>query len=686
MKMKDTIIYFVALLFLVSCKRKLNDVSWNSEVVAPLVTTSLTIEDLIKEDTNFVSSGKEITFVYNTVIEPFGLRLDTLITLGLERFKKTVKLETLELPEQNVSDTVYLGEVASGIGFGLGDGSNFPSWLFNQFPAISLGEQTVDFSQFLTSAQLSSGDLKLEIENRLDFVIEEMILKVSNEQDDYLILDKTINNLLPGETLTIEEDLFALMGGNPLEGKLTVEVPIIKFRAKDGALNVNVDYTDFFRYEMSITNIMVTEAIAVFQDQEVLNSPDTTSLQDMGDVVLTGALIDTGFVNVRAYNTIDAILDFNYDLIGLTKNGNSFSIIETLPASGDIEKDIPFIGYYLYLKGHPNPDSADIFNAFYSELVGNIRSTADKVDISLQDSIDIDLGFDNIKARYVEGYLGQDTFSLKTGVKVDAWNDFPLEGVDFKTINLTLFLENGLGVPGELIIKELLAINTKTNETEKINNVRASIAKAIEVDKELTAVETEVKINGATKLINIQPDSLVINFEIITNPNGNTGSYDNFIERVSYIRPSAKIEIPFELNAQGFTLNDTVDFSVSDFTIPDLLRDEKLVMLIDNNIPASGTIKAAFLNAGGGIIDEITTDGAFLSPSVGIDGEAIDIKRSSFVFDMPTARLEKILKAKKIVYEVNFSSSSVIDFVKIFSDNSLTVTLVGDVGLNIETK
>lgn len=684
MKMKQIIICFTVLAFLASCKRNLKDVSWDTEVVAPLLTTSLTIEDLIKDDSNFVRSGKEISFVYRETIEPLGLNLDTLITLGVKRFEKTVNLETLELPEQKISDTIFLGDIAAGIG--AGDGSSFPAFFFNALPGTSFPPQTVDFSQFLSSAKLSSGDLRLEIENQLDVVIQEITLKVSNEGDGYVILDTTLKDILVGEMRVIEKKMVELMKGNPIEGKLQVEVPYIKFRAKAGASTVVIDYQDYIRYDMSLTDMMVTEATAIFQNQEVLNSPDTTGLQGMGDVVLIGALIDTGYVNVKAYNTVDAIMDFEYDLIGLTKNGSSFGITETLQAKDSVVKDIEFVDYYLYLKGHPHPDSMEILNTFYSQIVGNIRSTSSKVHISLEDSIDIDLGFDNIKPKYVEGYLGQDTFSFTTGVELDAWSEFPLEDVDFKSIDLRLFLENGLGIPGRLIIKELKAINSSTGEVKSVQNITKDITRAIEFNKKLTAVETEIVISGATELINIKPDSLMIDFEIITNPNGNDGSYSNFLERVTTIRPSAKIEIPFELSTKGFTLNDTVDFPVSSFQIPDLLRDEKLVMIIDNNIPASGIVKATFLNASGGIIDEIATPKQFVSPSVNSEGEAIDVKRSSFVFEMPKARLEKIVRAQKVVYSVNFSTSSMIDFVKILSDNTLKVTLIGDAGVHIETK
>ena len=71
-----------------SCKRNLKDVSWDAEVVAPLVTTSLTIGDLIKDDTNFVQSGKEISFVYNQPLESINLNLDSLVGLGVRSFKR----------------------------------------------------------------------------------------------------------------------------------------------------------------------------------------------------------------------------------------------------------------------------------------------------------------------------------------------------------------------------------------------------------------------------------------------------------------------------------------------------------------------------------------------------------------------------------------------------------------------
>ncbi len=682
--MKKIAIYIVALVLLVSCKRNLKDVSWDVEAIAPLLTSSLTIEDLIKDDSNFVKSGKEISFVYKQSIEPIGLKIDTLITLGVEDFLKTVKLETLTLPEQRISDTVFLRDVGPGIG--VGDGSSFPAFFFNVLPATSLPSQEVDFSQFLTSATLTSGDLKLEIENQLDVVIETMVLKVSNKGDGYVIINDTLKNVQHGETRSINKDLVQELNGNPIEGKLNVEIPYIKFTSKPGVTQVFIDYDNFVRFDMSITDVQVSEATAVFQAQKVIDNPDTSSLSGMGDVILTGALIDTAIIQVKASNTVDAILDFTYDLTGAIKDGQPFSINETLPAKGSINKPYPFYGYYLYLKGNPAPGSEIIRNTFYSEIVGFIRETTNQVNLSLSDSIDIKLGFDKIKAKYVEGYLGSDTFGFKTSVAVDAWDDFPLEDVDFKTIDLNLFLENGLGVPGRLTIKELKAKNSKTGETKSITTIVKDIARADEVNKKLNPVETEIQIAGATDLINIKPDSLVLDFEIITNPGGNDGSYSNFLERVSYVRPSARIEIPFELNTKGFSLKDTVDFDVNDFQVPDLLRDEKLMMIIDNNIPASGTVKATFLNASGGIIDEIVTAKQFVSPSVNAEGEAIEVKRSSYVFEMPKTRLEKIVKAKKVVYTVNFSTSTMIDFVKILSDNSLKVTLIGDAGIHIETK
>ncbi len=691
MKLIDKISYLLmAWLILSACQKDFKDVSWETEIIAPLITGEMSIENLVKTDTTFVQNGKDLSFVYKQDIHPILLNLDTIIEIGTKPFEKTIKLQTLELASQEFNNQITLGDIISSLPTPIADGTAIPSFFLGAGINVPpLPAQSIDFSNFITSAVLTKGDLNIEIENQLPLDLAEIRITIRNSSSGILLFQKTYNNIKSRKTSSFTEDLAQELNGQAIEGKLDITIDNVHLTLPTGFVgNILINYADFLRFKVGISNIKVSSATAIFPAQDVVDFQDTTRLTDVGDVELLWTDIDKGTVKVSAYSTIPTKMFFTYKIISAIKNGQTFVVDTILPAApgngtaDSVVANFYFNEYHLDLTGDPlGLGNGSLFNTFFSSLVGHIDSTGQQISMSLQDSIFILIQVTKIKPQNIKGYAGQDTFSITEGVHFEGLDQFSADEIKFKNVNFKLTIENGFVIPAQLHVKTLTAYNTKKGTQASVSGITHPILPALENNKIITPVTTEIEIPNTAALISIQPDSLVYDFEIITNPNGNTPPYSNFAQKITAITPKAIIEIPLEMNVKGFYLSDTADFAINQIDIPDILKNEKIYLLLDNSIPASGNLNIIFMNDNYDIIDSLSTSKSFLSPAVDVNGVSVETARSSYVFDMPKARLHKILNAAHIKYDVKFNTSDMIEYVKIQSDNTIKITLVGDVGL-----
>ena len=78
------------------------------------------------------------------------------------------------------------------------------------------------------------------------------------------------------------------------------------------------------------------------------------------------------------------------------------------------------------------------------------------VSLSLNDTLTLEVKVENLEVDYIEGYLGQQTSSIGPQALDFSYNqDLPFESLNFERIDVGISFENEIGVPAQLIIKQL---------------------------------------------------------------------------------------------------------------------------------------------------------------------------------------------------------------------------------------
>jgi hypothetical protein len=656
--------------------------SWNTDIKAPLVKSSLTIANIIRDTSAFRTDADNSIIMVNRS-EVYNLNVDSLVKLQVVPFQKNVKLSTLKLNSQTIVRPVTLGELARAMqadGDPMGDFilNSHGQWIF--FPGmnnLTAGPMDVDINQFFEYAELLTGTMDIKIENKLPVNITNVEFELRNKNLGDQIAHETFSNLNKNTSQSRSVDL----AGKTIEGNLIVNVLDMDL----GSGFAQIDTNDAIIITLTVKNVTVQSATAIFPAQNVIDEESETSFL-LSEVQLKEAVILNGMVEAEAYSTAEDTVYFTYSIPSAKKNGVPFvmnTVIPPAPPGGTKYAyfSADFSGYTMDLTGKPGHDTV---NTFYSHLVGRIEYTGKKVNLSLSDSLFVEVRLVNAVPSYVRGYLGRDTIDVGSGsVSIDVFKNIESGTLNFESVKLKAIVENGLGIPGEYQINSIQAVNTKTGQTQTLN-ISPSGPVAAATDNPYTAATTILDLsNGsnAIDLLNILPDKINYNVRLITNPAGFT-SYNDFAYSGSSLKPLIEMEIPLSLFAENLVLSDTADFISDNFQTT--VNSGSFSIHVDNGFPLNGDLKLYFLDNNGVVIDSVVSSGTILAAPVDATNKVTGKRFSKITFHVDNNRMQTILRSRKIVFKVKFSTEPGSTFLKIYSDYSIDFKLTGDFNYTIK--
>jgi hypothetical protein len=666
-----------------SCKKILERPSWNTNVTAPLIKTSLGIGDIIKDTAFIKNPDNSISIVENKRLYSFGI--DSLVKLEVDPYIKTLKLNSLKLDSQVVTRRITLGEIARQLTASSNSSNRLIGYVIlgNQgqtvsvpaFSNITAGPFPIDISQYFQTADLLTGTMTVKVTNGLPLTIQNLSYDIRNGSSNSLVTSNTFTNLQPQTSQTDTTNL----AGKTVEGNL--KVAITDMDVNSGT--VLIDTNNALVVRISITNITVSAATAVFPAQEVINDHNNVPLIGMKDVQLKEAKIRKGSIDVKATSTIDEPVYFTYTIPGVTIGSDSFVISSRVPPNTDTSMTVDISGYHIDLSGKKFQDTV---NSIYNSIIGNLRYTGKIESLSLNDSIRIEVTFSNIEPSYVRGYLGQDTINIGTpgnpsSVSFSLFDKIESGTLNFESVKFSLVVHNGIGVNGEVNINQITA-QRKSGTPLDLQNVLPIANHLIPAatDNPLKAAIDTINLSppasNAVALLNLLPDKISYQGQAILNPSGFSG-YNDFAYSGSPIEPYLQLELPLSMIANDLVLADTVDFNGADHE--SAIKDGNFTIHIENGFPLKGDLKLYFLDAGGLVLDTLVSTGSIL-PAPITGAKATGKAYSKVPFHVSEAQLNNILRSKKMIFKVKFSTQPAVPgtFVKIYSEYEIDFKLVGE--------
>ena len=168
--MKNRLSFLLLLIYFVissSCKHELETPSWDVDIITPIVTTQVTIDQInIKDSLLEIQSNDSglVSLVFENNLS--DINFDSLINIDTEVPGKTERLDSINFPTINISDTITLGDLISTIPLGT---ILFPNGGTASIPAIpnAINSDTfnINASEYFETMTLIDGVLIFEIKN-----------------------------------------------------------------------------------------------------------------------------------------------------------------------------------------------------------------------------------------------------------------------------------------------------------------------------------------------------------------------------------------------------------------------------------------------------------------------------------------------------------------------------------------
>jgi hypothetical protein len=669
--MKNILLISLIILLLFACKHELERPTWDVDMIVPLAHSQMNINDMLS-DSNLNIVENEEGFVSLVFQQEFiDMNLDTLIKIDAIADEQTHTLDSASFNDVVITDTATIGETIIDIPFGT---LLFPDGSSNSIPAIAnvANEDTIniDASEYFETMTLYKGMLIIEIMNGYPTDLSNMSLSLINTSNQNLIATFSFPIIPTGTTVSDSVSI----AGQTMDENLLAILHNMDINPSNGPVLIN--YSDAVIITITIADIGITEATAIFPEQQLTETIKEHSF-DMGGAQIKEIGIKSGTVTIYVLSTLPNG-KMIYNIPSLKKNGLSFTSGEMLiPEATNTDLtafEFDFQGYVLDLTGQDGRLGGDTINTIYTEAYTFIDSTGELETINYTDSFYSYIEFD-ITAEYAKGYLGQDTIEFGPETKeLTLFNKINADIFDLEKADLKIKFENFIGADAVIQINNFGTSNSNTTVLAGIDqngntiigyNYTINRASLSGNELPISPSMTEIIID-ADEMLEILPDRINTKATFYINPNGQA-SVDDFLYPEYPIKASINMEIPLSFIAKNLTLIDTTEISISN---QEDLEIDQLFITIKNGLPLDANLKLVLLDNQNLVIDTLLAGTTILAASTDANNLVNQINTTSIQMDYTNFN-----NVKKLISIASFNSTPINEFISIYNNYTIDVTL-----------
>jgi hypothetical protein len=696
--MNKTFVFLLLLLAtFTACKFDPKDgLNWDQNLVAPILKSRVGLADALT-DSSVVQTNDDnsLTVVFRDTL--VDLALADYLQVPDTHFAAQITLNSITLATDTLVRDITLGELLLQL---CNQGNALACTLYYDYggqpapfsiPPMNVASGTevaIDASQFFDEAVLINGWMDVVIENHLIMDIDSVsfILRNDSIYQDTLIA-KTMGPIPVHATLQESSNL----AGKRVESHMAA---ILENIAIDGIpFGTILDLNSYLRLMIIVRDLKASSATAVFPAQTVIDDYSRINYQFDNGMLITKLRTKSGLLHIEAISTIKDTIAFEYTLPTAIKNGQPVRVSDRLepspfgPATANIDFDL--IDYYIDMT--LNGDSV---NLFPYKLVGKLLYSGNKNTMDLTDSIDLDYGLYNIIPNYIEGYLGRSTFNFKDTIQLDFFRSILGGTLDLADPKVTMTISNSIGVDGELNIRQMDAINTRTQQTVGLTGSLMSRPTEVRGPRLpnvgqtiVTPIVLSPNNSNIRPFISLLPDRIEFDMDVWVNKNGNPAQLDNFATDQSRIAAFLDIEVPLHGITDHLTLQDTVAINLSQTTIPKGVESGNLKLVASNQFPFDADVQVYFTDFSGVVFDSLFTKAAHLAAGImDVNGYVTVPTTSEWVafFDQPKfTRLKQ--RGQQAIVRFSLSTKPNGTPVKLYTTYGIDFHVVGDFGLHVGT-
>ena len=312
------------------------------------------------------------------------------------------------------------------------------------------------------------------------------------------------------------------------------------------------------------------------------------------------------------------------------------------------------------------------------------------ISIAASDEITLELRFAQPEFAAIFGDFGIDRVEVqRDSILISAFDEFGEDGLTLNDPSITMDFKNTFGIEFGVNLENVSAIDsdnsTLTLEGSVVDNPQFIDAPNItQLGSSVASSFSIVKTNSnIDELINSTPNKIVFEVEGTSNPAG-SDNLSNYLLDTSYLEIVTSVEIPLDLQMDGFSKE--FELSVSGEDVEDL-DSLKVNVSVINEIPFNGFLDMSFRDADGNTLYTISQIALIESPQVGPDGRTTEALTTNSSVTLDNEGIEAFLNSTDVVATMSIftlghdSNQSV----KVFSDYRLEIYLTaeGKVSINL---
>ena len=668
--MQRLITFFLALLIVGSCKKDIESPSWDIDIIFPISHSKIDINNIVSDSNISIENNQ--SGIANLIFqqELLNINLDTLVKIDAIADEQTHTLDSASFEDVEIIDTATIGNAINEIpllSFLLPDGST------NQIPYIpNIANQdtmNIDASEYFETMTLYKGNLSVEIENNYPTDISNINITLINASNQNIIANFNFP-LIETNTSAVKEVSIA---GQTIDENLYAILNNMDVNESNGS--VLIDYSDAIITTIKISDIGITEATAIFPEQQLTESYKEHSF-DLGGAQIREIKIKQGTVKINVLSTLPNG-KMVYNIPSLTKNGVPFTsgdlIIPEANSSNLTTFSFNFDGYVLDLTGQDGRENGDTINTIYTESFTFIDYTGNLEEINQADSFYSFIEFD-LTTEYAKGYLGQQTFDFTSeNIQTNLFNSINSGELDLNNSKISISIDNFIGANCDLMINELTASNENIEVSANINNSLYNIDRAYLIGNEIVPSNTQIDISS-DEIIEILPTKISTSASFYLNKNGFT-SVEDFVYPEFPIKANLNVEIPLEIIANQITFIDTAKIDLPKETNYEI---EKVYLSFNNGFPLEAKVDLIILDHNNLIIDTILQKSTINSAFT--DENNIVTENSETTLEIEYSDLTN---AKKLISIVSFTTKPENEHVNIYPQYRLDINLSAKINSRI---
>ncbi len=452
------------------------------------------------------------------------------------------------------------------------------------------------------------------------------------------------------------------------------------------------DTTIIDKFSLPFNNVTLYPGQKFFADS-------TAEKHEFDDALIRLLKLRTGTIHINISSTLAEKTVFAYRLPLVTKNGQSISISDTIPAGSLsnpvlISRSFDLSGYDIDMTG---PDGND-FNRILTIYEVIIDPNGNPVVVTNDDEFVIEYTYSNFVFEYARGYFGNRTIEENSNSNLDLFNNVLAGYLALDKATAVVTIENQFGIDIAAFLKKIEAINDANNQnvllTGPLIGQTLHLNRAFDNGNGYPPLSTRVLTDtfdignsNITEFISNLPDAINYDISAQLNPKGNVSGSNDFIYYNTGLVLNIDLSIPWRLSATNLTIIDTTEFSMGIENLSQVkkIKDGTIFVYAKNHYPFSALMQFYFYDDNQVLLDSLfTTPEVVASGIPGPDGKVNEPALSILRAPVSGSKIERLNRATSVVMLFTVNTANQPDKVAVYENYMLDITMTATFNYNLE--